>query len=211
MSVNDAFLLTNEILLEAPGCVKMEATVLVCSCASKRPGKSVLHAFCTNYYVSGFDGEIYALRNDSEICGDHVTLAIDERLVGRLPGDESFSSSRQRLRGISRVFESEWRRLNEDRRRSDSVGDDSVAEKARSILQLGDLRIIRPYNIGIDGNYEDYDSWAEDDADDGGEDDDDDLTSQFLREVLLKFGGDDSSDDEDDDDVDDFGIDMYVL
>jgi hypothetical protein len=108
-----------EILLEAPGCVKMEVETLACVWMPKRPTIFTMFETKENNYVNGPYGEVYLLKRARGICGDRWTLAIGRRTTGAK--DTAVSLRPAKLKGVAEIFtvrnvvRARWRRWNRQR------------------------------------------------------------------------------------------------
>lgn len=99
---HSARVLQREIILEAPGCVKMEVDTLLCSCKKRR--RPLLGYFTKqDEYVNGPNGEIYKLEKANGICDEFRTLVISNRIDA--PHDTSTSLLVPKLRGVGHIFE----------------------------------------------------------------------------------------------------------
>jgi len=89
-----------EIILEAPGCVKMEVEKLVCLC--QRTGTNSWRTR-KREFMNGLNGEIYSLREADGICGHFKTLTI----YNRVTASERTTLPIQplKLKGVARIFE----------------------------------------------------------------------------------------------------------
>lgn len=108
-----------EIVLEAPGCVKIEAEVFHCRCISRPRGRFGVRRMVGCDFLSGLNGEIYALARAKGICGQRRTSIIGDRIIAN--ENVNFLHPDLKLWGVARIFEersivrAKWRRWNEDR------------------------------------------------------------------------------------------------